>query len=254
MSPLSPSPTLLNAPLEETPWYWRRVDLFENVDSSVQIRMRTEAVRRHFGRGETICFADDAADCVFFLDSGLAKIEHIAPTGQTTTFWFCVPGDLFGAGGISGANCQSVYAKALEPSDVLILSRARFEKLIRDHPQLGLNVITFLSARLRLACDSMAEVKQRASLRVGRVILRLAETCGVRTPDGAVALQARISHQEIADMVNCTRQTVNEVLQSLVRQDIVHIEKRMIYIRKIEHLRSIVENAECQEGAALFPE
>jgi CRP-like cAMP-binding protein len=236
------------------PWYWRPIDLFDRTEAEAQRRFRAESTVGRYARGDTIFFADDAADRVFYLDRGMAKIEHLSATGQTSIFWFCVPGDLFGAGGISGARWQSVYAKALEQSEVLILPRRRFEKLILDHPQLGLNVIRFLSARLRLACDSMAEVGQRASLRVGRVILRIAESCGRWNADGEVELMARISHQEIADMAGCTRQTVNEVLQILSRRGILRIERRVVHIRDIEHLRMIVEIAEGQEGASLIPD
>lgn len=239
---------------DDFPWYWRPVDLFERTNPNVQQRFRAESSRRLFARGDTLFLSDDVADRVFYLVEGMVKIEHILPSGQTSIFWFCVPGDLFGAGGISGSLRQSVYAKALETTEVLVLSRRNFERIILDHPQFGLNVIRFLSGRLRLACDSMSEVNQRASLRVGRVILRLAESCGKWTPDSEVVLNARVSHQEIGDMVGCTRQTVNEVLQALSRRGILRVEKRIIYIRQIERLRNIVENAESQEGAVLFPD
>lgn len=239
---------------DDSRWYWRTVDLFERTDPEVETRFRNESSQRSFARGDTIFFSDDVADRVFYLDRGMVKIEHISPTGQTSIFWFCVPGDLFGAGGISGSVRQSVYAKALESTEVLVLSRRNFERMILDHPQLGLNVIRFLSGRLRLACDSMSEVSERASLRVGRVLLRLAKSCGKWSADDEVAFSARVSHQEIADMVGCTRQTVNEVLQALAQRKILRVEKRIIYIRQIERLQTIVENAEGQEGAALFPD
>lgn len=236
----------------KTPWYWRPVDLFDRTDAVVRQRFRAEATVTSYSRGDTIFFADDAADRVFYLERGMAKIEHLSPSGQTSIFWFCVPGDIFGAGGISGALWQSVYAKALEQSEVLVLPRRKFEKLILDHPQLGLNVIRFLGARLRLACDSMAEVGERASLRVGRVVLRIAESCGKWTPEGEVEILARISHQEIADMVGCTRQTVNEVLQALSRRGILRMDRRVMHITDINRLSQIIENAEGLDGASLF--
>jgi len=236
----------------ETLWYWRPVDLFERTTPDVRQRFRAEAVRHSFARGDTIFLADDRANRIFYVDRGIVKIEHILPTGQISIFWFSVPGDIFGAGGISGSLRQGVHAKALEETEVLALTRHRFERLVLDHPQLGLNIIKFLSGRLRLACDSLAEVNQRASLRVGRAILRLAESCGKWTNAGEVVLRARISHQEIADMVHCTRQTVTEVLQTLSQRGILRVEKRVIYICDVEQLREGIENAEGQDGAALF--
>lgn len=235
-----------------TPWYWRRTDLFECTEPEVRLRFHAEATRRFFSKGETIFVTEDDADRVFYVERGITKIEHLLPTGQSTIFWFCIPGDLFGAGGISGAAIQDVQASAHENCEILELPRRRFAQLILDHPQLGLNVIKFISGRLRLACDSMAETHQRASLRVGRVILRLAESCGQWTPEGWVVLSVRVSHQDIADMANCTRQTVNEVVQALSRRGLLRVERRLITLCEIERLRTILESAGSKERAALF--
>lgn len=236
----------------ETPWYWRPIDVFEHTVAEVRTRFESECSRNNFKKGDTILFSDDKGDKICYLAKGTVKIESISISGQTTIFWFCVAGDIFGAGGISGSLRQSVYAKAHESAEVLILSRKNFERIILDYPQLGINVIKFLSGRLRLACDSMAEANQRASLRVGRAILRIAESCGIWTEGREIALNVRISHQEIADMVNCTRQTVTEVLQMLGQCGLIRLEKRMIYIRDVDQLRSIVENYESSGFSALY--
>ncbi len=238
----------------EAPWYWRQSDLFDGIDVETRKQFYARSTVREFSRGDNVFLADDVADKVFYLIDGMIKIEHIAPNGHATIFWLCVPGALFGAGGITGSLRQSVYAKALEPSRMLILRRQRFEELILAYPALALNVIKLLGGRLRLACDSMAEVNQRASLRVGRAILRLAENCGQWTPRHEVVLRARISHQEIADMIGCTRQTVTEVLQGLSKLEILRIEKRVIYICDVKRLRHCVEEAENHNAMSLFPD
>ena len=236
------------------PWYWRPVNLFDRTEPDVRREFFARSAVREYARGEHVFLADDAAERGFYLLDGMVKIEHISPAGQSTIFWFCVPGDLFGAGGITGSVRQSVYARATEPSRALVLQRRQFEALILAYPVLGLNVIRLMGSRLRLACDSMAEVSQRASLRVGRVILRLAESCGQWTDQREVALKARISHQEIADMVGCTRQTVTEVLQGICQRGILRVEKRIIHICDIDQLRQCVEEAEFHDGGNLFPQ
>lgn len=235
----------------DTPWYWRPVNLFDGTPPETQREFFAKAKIRDYPRGEYVCLADEIAERLYLVVDGLVKIEHITATGQSTIFWFCVPGDLFGAGGISGSLRQGVYGRAVDDSRIAILRRSQFEDLVANHPRLALNVIKLMGGRLRLACDAMAEVTQRASLRVGRLVLRLAESCGQWTSKHEVVLRARISHQEMADMVGCTRQTVTEVLQSLSRSGMIRIDKRVIYIPQVDKLRHCIEEAEMTDGASL---
>ncbi|MBA8908269.1 Crp/Fnr family transcriptional regulator [Aminobacter sp. P9b] len=236
----------------EAPWYWRPVNLFDGTPSETRREFFNCAKMRGFARGEHVCLADELADHLYYVVAGLVKVEHITATGNVTIFWFCVPGDLFGAGGISGSLRQGVYSRAVEDSQIALLRRTQFEELVGNHPRLALNVIKLMGGRLRLACDAMAEVTQRANLRVGRLLLRLAESCGQWTNKNEVAIRARISQQEMADMVGCTRQTVTEVLQSLSRSGIIRIEKRTIHIPSVERLRTCVEDAEMTDGGSIL--
>src|SRR5690606_4181453 len=179
------------------------------------------------------------AQRIYYLEQGRVKIFHLSVLGEVTIFWFCVAGDPFGAGAISGAAEQAVVAEALEHSVVYSVSRDRFEQLVREHPQLGINMIKLVSARLRLACDALTERSGwPTEARLARVLMRL----GWHWPgpcDDCSEGTVRVTHQELAQMVGSCRQTVSRILNRFARQRLVKLEQRRLVITDAQRLSLI---------------
>ena len=227
----------------DAPWYWQKFNFFDEADGAARSAFFDDAKRASYRRSQTIFMPTDAADRVFYLRSGMVKIYHLSAQGDPTIFWFCVPGDLFGAGGLSGSLQQSVYGEATESSVVYTISRTAFEVLLKCHPQLAINVIRLMGARLRLACDSMTDlVSQLTNVRLARALLRLAYNCGVLHGD-RVVLRLRITHEELANMIGASRQTVSEALRDLCARGLIEIERRIITIPAPERLQELIDTA-----------
>ena len=225
-----------------TPWYWEKVDLFDEVDASARELFFRNATRKAVRKGQHVFRSDDDANQVFYLQNGLVRIYHRSPEGNATIFWFCAPGDLFGAGGITGSLTQSVNGEAVAPCVVHSVSRKSFEQMMRLNPNLAANVIRLMGARLRLACDSLVDLRTaRSDQRIARALLRLAINCGERIDDG-VRLNAPVTHQDIADMVGSCRQTVNEILHQFEKRGWVAFGGRRIVLCAPELLKAFADN------------
>ncbi|MBX9811804.1 MAG: Crp/Fnr family transcriptional regulator [Burkholderiales bacterium] len=234
---------------EINPWYWNKINLFDHVAPEGRQAFLQRSERREYRRGEHIFRAHDPANRVFFLESGLAKIYYLSQRGALTIFWFCVPGDLFGAGGITGSLEQSVYGQAVDRSAVYAISRTAFEEVLHAHPQIALNVIKLMGARLRLACDAMTDrVTQKTDARLARVLLRLARNWGDITPAG-VRFRVRISDQELANMIGASRQTVNRVLGEFNSAGWVGRDGRTLILRDAVGLNELLARADRDDTA-----
>ncbi|BBP04755.1 Crp/Fnr family transcriptional regulator [Sulfuriferula plumbiphila] len=226
---------------ESTPWYWEPFDLFRNAGADASTAFFEFTVKQKYSKGDYIVIANDVGTRIFFLEEGIVKVFNLSPNGTQTIFWFCVPGDVFGAGAISGSYFQSVYAQAVESSTVHFISRANFEKVMKEHPQIAINMIRLLGARLRLACDSMVDVsEQKAESRLARVLLRLAHNYG-RRAGGKVEIRVRVSHQELADMIGSSRQTVNALLHEFSDNGWIHLKGRTFSIISQGDLQKIID-------------
>jgi CRP/FNR family cyclic AMP-dependent transcriptional regulator len=172
---------------------------------------------------------------------GAAYFSLTRAPSRSSTFWFCLPGDVFGAGGISGTHLQSVYAQAVEESTIRFVSRPDFEQVMKDHPQMAINMVRLMSARLRLACDALVDMSvHKAEARLARVLLRLAHNYGTRT-SGAIEIRVRVSHQELADMIGSSRQTVNAYLHEFSNSGWINLKGRAISIVSQADLQDIID-------------
>lgn len=226
---------------ESTPWYWEPFDLFKDAGADARTAFFKVAVKQKYAKGDHIVMANDAGRRIFFLEEGIVKIFNLSFNGTQTIFWFCVPGDVFGAGGISGSPHQSVYAQAVESSTAHFVSRADFEKVMKEHPQIAINMIRLLGARLRLACDSMVDISvQKAESRLARVLLRLAHNYGMRA-GGKVEIRVQVAHQELADMIGSSRQTVNTLLHEFANNGWICLKGRTFSIISQGDLQEITD-------------
>ncbi len=231
-------------------WYWNRVNLFDGVDDGARDVFLRNSSRRTLRKGQHVFRADDDANQVFYLEHGMVRIYNLTRSGDLTIYWYCVPGELFGAGGITGALKQSVNGQAISPCVVYALPRASFEQMLRFNAQLAINALKLMGGRLRIACDTIADMRsQKTDSRVARALLRLAYNCGVPVENG-VRLDAPITHQEIGNLVGACRQTVTEVLQGFEARGWLSQCDRQITIISPQSLDTF---ADLEEAAKMAP-
>lgn len=188
------------------------------------------STRHVFNKGQAIFHERDDGNEVFYLAEGMARIYHLAASGESTIYWYCVAGELFGAGGITGSMNQAVNGQAISKCTVYVMLRPVFEQMLKLDTRLAYNALKLMGARLRLACDTIADMRlQRTSQRVARALLRLARNCGVMTAQG-IRLDAPITHQEVANFVGASRQTVSEILRDFEDRGLISRHSRQIVL------------------------
>jgi len=175
--------------------------------------------------------------------SGRVKIYSLSACGNEIIFRFCGPDSFFGIAGLFGAGQRNVFSEAVEDTEVLCIDSARIEQVVSENPALALAVIRVLSSRIRQAHEAIRNFAFRdARSRVAHLLLKLAEIEGVDGPGTAVRLKTKITHQEIADMIGATRQTVTEILNEFKRQGYVSSQERTIVVLDCQGLRGIIRD------------
>lgn len=206
------------------------MDLFNEVEASTEKLFLRHSTRHVFQKGQDIFRDFDDGNEVFYLAEGMARIYHLSAGGESTIYWYCVAGELFGAGGITGSMNQAVNGQAICRSTVYVMLRPVFEQMLKLDTRLAYNALKLMGARLRLACDTISDMRlQRTSQRVARALLRLSRNCGVMTDQG-IRLDAPITHQEVANFVGASRQTVSEILRKLGDRGYISRQSRQIVL------------------------
>ncbi len=188
--------------------------------------------RRGIEKGGIIFNAGSPGKNVYFLESGQAKIYHLSAEGREALLWFCLPGEIFGLTEVCHGGGRQVYAQACEDSHILSVNRAVFKDFLATRPSAAMLVIDVLSCRLRSLGHVIEEMAASdVTERVFHLIMRLAANYGHRVGDD-VHLDIHITHQEMANMIGCTRQSVTSTLGMLKRLDVLSFQNHHICIHR----------------------
>lgn len=191
---------------------------------------------RRYPKGEFVFRAGDPGQSIYFLRKGRIKIYQPSPMGREVILWFCFAGEIFGLSEIGRSGGRIVNAQICENSEVLCVPYEAFKVFLANHPDTALLIMQVLSCRLRALGDVLVNlVTDDVNTRIAKLILRLGANYGTRNGKH-IFLSIHLTHQEIADMVGTTRQTVTSVLGRLKRDGILSIDNQRIHIESEELL------------------
>jgi SulP family sulfate permease len=140
---------------EESPLMLHEIDFLKGRSEDTLRQLEACIVARSCAAGEAIFRQGDAGDEIFLVTRGRVRISlrvgerderHLATFGR---------GDAFGEIAFIDRGVRTAEAVALVPTELLVLSRERFDALVEQHPRLGLHffegLARSLAVRLRQA-------------------------------------------------------------------------------------------------------
>ncbi|MDH5650149.1 MAG: Crp/Fnr family transcriptional regulator [Gammaproteobacteria bacterium] len=191
----------------------------------------------HIRRNEIIFHAGGDSDFAYILLDGRVKIYQIASYGKEVILWFCFPGELFGLSEIFNGELREAHAEACRDLNVLAIPYTELRAFLTQHPGAAMHIIDMLAGRVRILSNSMLNlVADDVSSRVMKLLYRLAKCYGQPQGD-AIRLPMHLTHQELADMIGTSRQTVTVVLGDLRRKGTIEIKNHMISILQPDRMK-----------------
>jgi len=220
-------------------WYVTTSDLLSQLSPQDKRDLLAITEQQEFKKNDFIFQSGMATQNMFILQEGRVKIFERSSAGKEMILWFCFPGEVFGLAEISQGRTRAVTAQAVSHSTVLNIRKEAFNNYLRTHPDAALLVIDLLSRRLRGLGDMLMNLScDDVNSRLTKLLVRLCTRYGKRDKDN-VYLDVRLKHQEIADMIGTSRQTVSSTFSQLKRDGILEIIDHCIYIRSPELLACI---------------
>lgn len=208
-------------------------DLFKRIGRDARQVFVAGAAAITLPKGRQLFSSDDPADSVYVLLRGRVKVFCLAAEGKEMILWFCAPGELFGLAATRGDR-RGVCARACERAELLSMPRERFQEFLLRYPAAALDVMDTLSQRVRTLGDTVQNLA--ATCVTGRVanLLQRLDAHG----DGASGSELPLTHQDIADMVGCCRQSVTETLRDLKRTGAIACRRSSVRVVDIAALRA----------------
>jgi CRP/FNR family transcriptional regulator, cyclic AMP receptor protein len=218
---------------EETQAFIAKVPLFSGLSRTEQTAISRVMVHRHYDAGQTILHEnDDEVQTFFIITSGMVHVSATTSEGNNAILAVLKKGNFFGEMSFLDGEPRSasVVAANEDGCDLIVLYRSVFLTLVRQYPQMSIQLLAEMSRRLRKANRHIGTLSLMSVYgRVADVLLRIAKEQGHRE-NRFLVIPERPSQQVIADMACTTRETVSRVLSQLQKKHYVAIDKKRLVI------------------------
>ena len=178
---------------------------------------------------------------VFILCSGRAKLTTSSSEGRTLIVKIAEAGEVLGASATILGRPYEVTAETLEPSQLNFIKRDDFLRFLNAHAEACMHTAQQLSEKYQSAQREIRSLglAQSTSEKLGKLLLQWCALHGESTPKG-VRLKVLLTHEEVAQMIGTTRETVTRLLSDFKRKNIIEVKGSTILILKKAELESLV--------------
>jgi CRP/FNR family cyclic AMP-dependent transcriptional regulator len=214
----------------------RKFPLFADLPEE-EVRVASSLLRvRNLGRREIVCRKDDASDGLYLLFSGLLQAVDIAEDGREIGLNLIKPGSFFGELSVIDGRPRSAHVITLQPSVVGVIPQPAAREVFYKLPATAEAVMKHLAAMVRNLSTFRALLAiPNAQQRVYALLHQL----GQLMPGGLVVIQNLPKQQEIAIMINTSRETVSRAIAHLVATGVLEKDFRRLIVRDPERLRRL---------------
>jgi CRP/FNR family transcriptional regulator, cyclic AMP receptor protein len=223
----------------------REVALFEGVSEADLDAIGHATLMTHCVRGQQILSPDDPPDRIHIVKKGRVRVYRVTPDGKQLTLDIHEKGTILGDMTLIGQDrLPDAYAEAIDEGVICTITPDELRRLIERYPVIGVNIIRHLSRRLQAAEQELeAMAYQRVDQRLARKLLDLGRRFGVRTERGML-IGARLTQQELAEMIGTTRETLAHTLADFRRRGLLDTHRHQVTIRDAARLADIADGDE----------
>lgn len=178
----------------------------------------------------------------FIICSGRVKLSTGSAQGKSVILRIAEAGEVVGLPGTISGKQYEATAEALEPIQANFLPRKEFVNFLHQHGDAALRVAEMLC---HIYYATYQEVKYlglsgSAAEKLARFILDLA---GSQTREkGTVRVQLTLTHEEIAEMVGSSRETVTRLFASFKKEQLIEVHGSTLIIKNTPGLQSLLED------------
>jgi CRP/FNR family cyclic AMP-dependent transcriptional regulator len=206
----------------------RNVPLLSVLSEDELVLLSRVVARRSYARGSRILGTGDPTDSLYVLISGRIKVFMSDLDGKEVILAVLGPNEFVGEMGLIDDSPRSANVVALEPCEVVCISKADFKRCLADNFDMAMTVMRGLVKRLREADKQIGSLALMDVLgRVARLLLESAEII-----DGEKVVTKKLSKQNIARMIGASREMVSRVMKHLQEAGYIEVRADAIVIRE----------------------
>jgi CRP/FNR family cyclic AMP-dependent transcriptional regulator len=218
----------------------RKIPLLAGLSDEELVPVKAELRFRQYTKREVVLHKGGSGDGLLFLLSGQLQVIDVTEDGRAIGLRMLQPGDFFGE--IALINNSTRSASVVATSDVLVafLPTATAMHLFSHSPSVANQMLRHLARKIQTDSEFRALLSiNNTAKRIYTYLVLLRQ----KKPDGQDVVENLPTHQDIANMINTSRETVTRALLTLVQQGIVQKDAHRLIILNPDALQKLVQGS-----------
>ena len=183
---------------------------------------------RRYRKGTLLIQEGDQGDTIFIILSGRLRVFSEGENDREITYGVYGPGEYMGEMSLDGG-LRSASVITLEASQCAVVSRRTLERFIAERPDFAFELLAKVIRRARVATLNarhlaLNDVYGRLKLLLGAL--------AVLQADGTLRVADRLTHQEMANRLGCSREMVSRLMKDLERGGYVSVQDARLVLNK----------------------
>jgi CRP-like cAMP-binding protein len=218
----------------------RKIPLLSGLSDEEIIRVKQDIRIRQYHKRDIVMQKGGHGDGLMFLLSGQAQVIDVTEDGRAIGLRMLTPGDFFGE--IALINNSTRSASVIAMTDVLVgfLPAAAAMHLFSHSPTVANQMLKHLAQKIQRDSEfrALLSINNTAKRIYAYVLMQQKKA---PEPGQPAVVENLPTHQDIANMVNTSRETVTRALLTLAQQGIVQKDAHRLIIHDPEALKKLVQ-------------
>lgn len=179
----------------------------------------------------------------FLLCAGRAKLFTTSPEGRVLIFRIAEAGEFLGLSALILNSPYPASAETVGPCNLNFIDRRDFVRLIRSQNEAAMNAAGCLGHEFRHVYQDIQNIVMAESSE-GKLARLMISWCSKEVNDekSYVRIRCPLTHEEIAQMIGTTRETVTRLLSDFKRKKIIDVKGSSLFVTNkplLEHMVSV---------------
>jgi len=196
-----------------------------------------------YPKGAVLFVEGQAPRGIFVLCKGRVKMSICATDGKTLIVRIAEPGEVLGLSAAISGKPYELTAETIDPCQVNFVKRDDFLRFLREHSDACFKVAEQLSEKYNTACHEVRSLglSHSAGEKLAKLLLEWTSKNGEAAKQEP-RLRLALTHEEIAQMIGTSRETVTRLFADLKKRQIVQAKGSTLVIRNKAALKLIASN------------
>jgi len=220
-------------------WYLRKILLLQDIPADAMQRLVKAVELKEIRRRQVVYLPGDPGDAVYFVNGGRLKVSKVTRDGKELTLAYRVPGEIFGELCLIEGGPREEMAEAMENALISVIERGLFETILQKEGAMGARLVKIVAQRRREVENKIEQlIFKDVNAKLAELLLRLGEEYGIEDSRGTL-VSLKITHQEMANLIGSTRETVSLTLSQFKRRGFIHTDGRKVILADRDGLRAL---------------